>query len=546
MVLFAVFPPAAQDFPLNDDWAFGRSALLFARGEGIHYLNWASMPQLGQWLWACPFLWLLGASFFALRLSTIVMSWLGLWAFYDLLRQQNWTPIPATLATAALAFSPLFFLLQGTFMTDVPALSLALLALAFYGRAIGGRRAGWLAAAVVAAPLAVLTRQNTVAVPLTAAVLLWRTPDLRSRPLWWLGVLLPAAVGVITHLWFQRRTDVRPTEFALLAPASVLLLPFVIIHLAGLTALPLFLLAPRAENWKTLAWAFAAMLAFAGYWLLYGVYLPYGGLFPYSENMLTPYGAFAGSNPRLSLGLLVPGDRPPLLGTTGRVFLSLLGCAVGSMLVARAAHNWRAGSWSQPLILFALLQMGLFLLMKDIYDRYFLFLLPTALFLARPPTAAAALPSPRMLLGGLAVIAVLVLLSTALMHDWLSWNSARWQLGLRAVQNRRIDPLSIEGGVEWDGWYTVVSGKRLRPQPPRWPVLPFTRDWFPWITGRYCLSFSELKGARRLDAEPYSLWLVPGSRQFYLLELPPLVADPRNGGRPAPPRGNAPAESAVP
>ena len=48
-------------------------------------------------------------------------------------------------ATAALAFNPLFFLLQGTFLTDVPALSLALVSLALYGRAFQGRGSGWLA-----------------------------------------------------------------------------------------------------------------------------------------------------------------------------------------------------------------------------------------------------------------------------------------------------------------------------------------------------------------------------------------------------------------
>src|ERR1700732_2964926 len=83
-ILFFVLPPESQNFPLGDDWAFCRGAMEFARGHGIHYSQWASMPQLGQWLWACPFLWLMGESFVALRLSTIVLSLLGLAAFYDL------------------------------------------------------------------------------------------------------------------------------------------------------------------------------------------------------------------------------------------------------------------------------------------------------------------------------------------------------------------------------------------------------------------------------------------------------------------------------
>src|SRR5271166_1835392 len=59
-LLFLVIPPWEQNFPLNDDWAFARGAFQFARGEGINYSGWSSMPQLGQWLWACPFVWLFG------------------------------------------------------------------------------------------------------------------------------------------------------------------------------------------------------------------------------------------------------------------------------------------------------------------------------------------------------------------------------------------------------------------------------------------------------------------------------------------------------
>jgi hypothetical protein len=523
VVLFSCFSAAQQDFPLNDDWAFGRGAMEFAAGEGIHYGNWASMPQLGQWLWACPFLWVLGRSFLALRVSTILLSWLGLWAFDDLLRQSGWRAVPAALATSTLAFGPLFFLLQGTFMTDVPALSLALAALALYVRALRREYFGWLISAALVAVVAAITRQNTLAAPLAVAVVLWRTPALRPRPAWWLGVLIPVAVGVAVHLWFQRRPDVRASEFALMPPASLLQLPFVALHFGGLMSLPLLLLSPRVENRKVFVWSLGLMLAFAGYWFLYGAYLPYNGLYPYTDNMLTPHGAFAGS--KLSGGLLVAGVRPLLLHIPERVFLTALGCLAGAILVARAVHRWQPGSWSQPLILFALLQLPLMLLLKGIYDRYLLFLLPGFLFLAELSPSRESV-SRRALFVGWSAVAVLALLSVGLMHDWLSWNTARWELGRRAVRERHIRPLDIEGGVEWDGWYASALAKPASKPAIQWPVLPFTREWFPSINGRYCLAFSELPGTRRVDQQMYTTWLPPGSRQFYLLEMPPLAAKP--------------------
>src|SRR5262245_31902280 len=81
LLLFAVIPPGTQDFPLDDDWAFARSAVDFANGRGVHYYGWASMPQFGQWLWSWPFVRLFGPSFAVLRISTILLSLLGIAAF---------------------------------------------------------------------------------------------------------------------------------------------------------------------------------------------------------------------------------------------------------------------------------------------------------------------------------------------------------------------------------------------------------------------------------------------------------------------------------
>jgi len=66
VLLFIILPPGRQEFPLNDDWAFSKGVFEFARGEGLHYQGWASMPLLGQWLWAFPFVRLLGESHVAL------------------------------------------------------------------------------------------------------------------------------------------------------------------------------------------------------------------------------------------------------------------------------------------------------------------------------------------------------------------------------------------------------------------------------------------------------------------------------------------------
>lgn len=512
-LLFAIFPPAQQNFPLWDDFAFSQSAFLFAHGEGIHYLNWASMPQLGLWIWACPFIWCFGPSQVALRLATITLSWFGLWGFYDLVRQRAVQPDRAALATAALAFNPYFFILQGTFMTDVPALSYGLVALALYGRAFASARRMDLLAAALAATLATTTRQNMIAVPLAAAVLLWRRPFLRLRPAWIAAVAVPLAVGLAVNWWFQERRDVWALAPTPPPPQILLLLPFLLLHFCGLAVLPVLALTPRPRSWKPFLAAFAIMTGAAAYWWGYGEKLFFGGLFPYCGDFISPWGVFRN---------LMPGKPPLVFGMEARVALTLAGCLGGAALLSKLIGHRREPSG--PLALFALLQIPLLLAAPLLFDRYLLMLVPAALLLAavdhvpqRPAWALAA-----------GVLAGFAALSIGLQHDWLSMSIARWKLGQRAVTEHGIDVWDLEGGLNWDGWHTSSPRPQAFQRGESYRYGHLLR-WFPQISARYALSYSVYARSTELDSEPYGSWLPPRRERLFLVRQPPIggpIAEP--------------------
>jgi hypothetical protein len=568
-ILTIAFPPDQQNFPLIDDWAFANGAMRFAQGQGIHYGNWASMPQLGIWIWAAPFLWLLGSSFFALRLATIGLSWFGLWAFYDLLRQARVVAAPAALAAATLAFNPLFFLLQGTFMTDVPTLSLALIALALYGRSfqrrsplptpcerwaagkgaslpspsgrvVGGEGAfttayrqlpsTWhcLVGASLVGSLAAISRQNMLVVPIVAAILLWREQCLRANPACWISIMLPLVAGGITYMWFDKRLDIVPVKAVLLPPDRLLMLPYTLLLLAGMSASPLLLLSRRIASWKTFSAVLILLVANAAYWWSLDPSLSdMGDLFPYtpSGTLLTAWGPFAS----------VFGDFPLFMGRWLRGILTVLGCVTGAVLVTRA-FALREFPLFSPLVLFSLLQVPFLLIAPDLLDRYLLILIPSFLALSVWPAPSGERNQSRSRLQALAALAALLvfaLLSVGLMHDWLAWNSARWELGRRVLNH--VAPFDIEGGLEWDGWYDLQlsEGGRRRsweelfgravqrgPRASGGLTLPQTRVWFPHVRGRLALSFSHEPNTVVLDQELYRLWLVPGEHAFLLLGLP--------------------------
>jgi len=64
------------------------------------------------------------------------------------------------------------------------------------------------------------------------------------------------------------------------------------------------------------------------------------------------------------------------------------------------------------------------------------------------------------------MLALYAWISVGLMHDWLAWNAARWELGRQALA-QGIATTDIEGGFEWDGWYACADRTTPGWSPPR-------------------------------------------------------------------------------
>jgi hypothetical protein len=291
--------------------------------------------------------------------------------------------------------------------------------------------------------------------------------------------------------------------------------------MAGLAALPLFAFDPRPGAPKVFVVALACLIPLAMYWWQNGGLLVYGGLFPSVDGVLTIYGAYSPAQ--------YAGQRPVVLGEPTRLVLTLLGCVGGAMLFARLGNRVAALRWhlakpmngesgwawlvTNPLLLFTIFQLPFIVAPFWIFDRYFVVLLPAALSLAAPLG-----PLPRRAwLPGLAALGVVAVISLALMHDWLAWNRARWDLGDRAIACG-IPMEELEGGLEWNGWHAAQAGRSPRGDGAYGLAVIFTQLYFPHISATHALAFSELPDTKVIDAEPYSQWLVPGDWEFLLIK----------------------------
>src|SRR5262245_31806689 len=118
VVVFVVNP--IGDFPLNDDWAYGSAVRTLVEPGDLRLSYWSATNLFVPVVWGALFCSPLGFSFTALRLSSLVLGLVGVLATYGLLREARAPAGLALLGALVLAFSPIYFSLSFTFMSDVP------------------------------------------------------------------------------------------------------------------------------------------------------------------------------------------------------------------------------------------------------------------------------------------------------------------------------------------------------------------------------------------------------------------------------------------
>lgn len=499
----ALFPPGAQDFPLNDDWSYSRGAFAFARGEGIQYNGWASMPLLGMWLVAWPFIQIFGESHLALRFVTLTFSIVGLASLSVLLRDQGVATPLRRLAVLTLAAYPVVLLLTGTFMSDIPGLALSLASLALFVRAFRLHRLRLALLAVLVTCFGTITRQTVCLAGLAAFV--WALLDKDALDDQMVGLrrwllpflaLVPVAFAFAVEAWFHTRDDALIMHPVVPSAGRIALVVVFGAFTCGLACIPVLVAQRRSGGGRLLA---LLLIACAG---MIGFYVASQGNLPFLGNTLTRFGVFFEND-------LMLGQRQLIVPRFAALALVAVGVIGMAALLAGFFARLHA-SLKQPLVIFSLLHLVLIPIAPVFVDRYFVPLLPGAIAIACGGEAVLSrLKMAFACAGAFALFGWLVYI------DWLSWNKARWDLGRRAVTQMGISPTDIEGGFEWDGWHS--SRAKSEPRDRAGLMLPLQRDNFPEFTGRYGISFSPLPDTRVLASEPWTSPFPPFKRQMVLV-----------------------------
>jgi hypothetical protein len=476
----------------NDDWSYLRTLFNWVDTGHLDFNNWVSMTLLSQLVIAAPIVWVFGHNITFIQIETATLGFAGLclvlWLGFVVTRRL-WV---ATFVGVLVAVGPLWGALTVSFMTDVPAFAVSMLACALGVRAIRRPPVSlpYLVASMAAGLVGFTIRQYAavppIAIALVAGVMLWREgsrPRIRAFLIASATIVVGAAV-----FWAYWRTIPHPKAFSPELPSghsvrATLYKGTGLVRLVGLLTAPALVAAGPTRILRR-AWAAAhdtTVFVALGTMALLAFTASSSPSIAFAGNYIAPDGI-------LAQGVAI-GRRPDILPAGVFNLLLVVGSFAAVLLVIAVVplldtlpQRWRARDFAphDPVAAFIGLVVAGYCIAYfaaaisniPLYDRYVLPAVPlVALLLLRPvagergaPTGSGAHAHPGR---GLAVRGAFVLIALAFVGyvytaDSAAFDGTRWKVAVDATKlgwSRH----QIRGGFEWTNFY---AGTRVPQKLP--------------------------------------------------------------------------------
>jgi hypothetical protein len=500
--------------PFHDDWTYAWSVEHFLKTGQLQVLDWSAHYPFVQILWGALFCLPFGFSFSALRVSTVVLAWVGALALYGTLRELGRIRSESLIATLVLIANPVFFVLSFSFMTDVPFVSVSNIAFFFIVRGLYRKSFFelWLGCAFGAC--AFFIRQIAIAIPGAVLLYVLFAPSFRSRKyilppmivllfVCLMPVLIAQTVGLTSH-YIDRKWlfDKWLNEYELGIPGLLR----VIMH-SGLALIPMTLPVIASFYRRPRFWgAISVLLLLTACSVLFSPEIPKP-----LEGMWHLISLGKERDPRLLHGLPDPDFLPSWLNYPLYAF-SLFSSAVIIMKVSDIAGT----VIEEPLGLFVWYAFSQFIVIMALWlfdavgsDRYSIVLLPPLIVIL----ANGQLKSKSTI----AAIAVLSLISML-----VTWHETQNQRavaeGLAWLRDKDMPFANIDAGYAFNGWNLYAHPENLAPGTLRERDVPFvtTNEKKPYV-----IATSPIPGYRVLRRYRWSIPLRSSDYNVYVLEQLP-------------------------
>jgi hypothetical protein len=544
-VCLIVVSPVAE-FPLNDDWLYAMMAqdTLDARAYIAHPFVAANATLHA--FWGAAVIALFGFSYTALRVSTLVFTFLAVWFACRAAREAGAARRPAFLAGLVIFVNPIVINLSYTFMTDIMFLAMITIATWGYLRAFRTGLARDLAIGSTFAALALLIRQMGIlhpAVFVIAWTIVFARRGVLPRVSQMVAFVLPIFVGVVLYEWAGRIGGENyswPNAWVN-APIPIIVLQICRYVFASCIYFGLFLvpfamayglyLARRRAAWSWLRTYWAGM--FLVWLLMFGcgfLLMPRPSPLPLLTNIIRNFGV--GPLTLHDTTHLAPGWGPVQFSgmfwwpvtVVAMISATVLGIEFFARFVLPAFR--RPASTPQKSIhvrqaqyLFLVGAAAAHILALQnpwitiVFDRY---LLPSFV----PLAILAAVLLTRINARRTTIVAMVVCLpcfifSLVALQDYFAWNKARWNaIEILRTEYNAADE-QIEGGFEFNGAFTSDAFMGVHETTD---FLKYGNYGWWTIDPLYAVTFIPRPGYEFLQTVSYYSWLGMEEREVAILK----------------------------
>ncbi|WP_430814758.1 hypothetical protein [Carboxylicivirga sp. RSCT41] len=507
-----------SDFPLNDDWVHAISVKhLIDTGE-FTLIDYCGSTIITQVLWGVIFC-SAGFSFSALRLSVVVLGFIGLWTIKEIGEKLHLSVKYTGVIVLTLFSNPLYYTLSGTFMTDIPFLVVSLLVVFFFIKAVKNESVWNFIFVCIFSILATLIRQIGLLLPLVLlAAFCVRKPFNLKLLIYSIASVVVVFLLLEVYLFYLKTNDILPSYFSgseviinnLLSGQIIKNLIKVFVYFSlyvGLFSLPVCLMYIRKELFRKHR-IFVLMSVICSSVL---IFLIYSGIitFPLGNVVNDIY-----IGPLTFLDTFWQGENLPAkmhwLGVGFVLFLTQFGFIMYVLLLWDKIKSVRLNEVliveriQIGLCVFGVIYIAFLALANTLFERYFLPSIVVGFFVI--------IPKNRLELQGnfrLLISLSLILLSgsfSLLGHKtYLEVNEARWKAA-NSLIDKGVSAENIDGGYEFNGWcnYNDQLSEEVK--------------W--WVKDvEYAITCGELSGADVINEIPYYDWINQEEKTIKILHL---------------------------
>ncbi|HAX78640.1 MAG TPA: hypothetical protein DCY88_23110 [Cyanobacteria bacterium UBA11372] len=527
------------DFPLNDDWAYGRAVQSLIEKGDFQLSDWTATNLFSQVFWGALFCLPFGFSFTALRFSTLTLGLIGVVTTYGLLKEVNSSYKFSVLGALLVAINPIYFQLSNTFMNDVPFFAFTTVALYFLLRGLKYDSNIEITFGILMACVAILARQAGLAIPLAFGCAYIMKKGIRISNI--VRGFCPALLGIALQFTYQKWLQLTMrSPYAYGDQIKTLLKEFsegiqnifsnyTTISLYSLIYLGLFIFPLLTivfyRNFKQFSARKQKIFLIASSFFFVVVMqrlVSRNRIMPLVGNVLVDFGlgpvglinSYLPQAPRIFWIVATA------IGVVGAaLLLQYLFLAIIQILAGDSSSETGEKKWVTTFILsfvviyfFPLGLLGLS--SQGFYDRYLIVLLP---FLMMTVLVCRAKISENVSYRLMPLVLIMMLIgggfTIAATHDYLSSNRVVWQALNNLMQESQISPDRIDGGFEFNGWYLCNHKNRVSSDK----AINFSCLWGD-KNDDYAIAFRPVNGYKEVKRYPFSSWMPFTQRNVLVLQ----------------------------